>query len=350
MGRIVIADSTNHYDGRDLTRRPIGGTETSVIQLAEALARRGHEVACRTSTPDRVFHNGVTWMPLGTPDAEACDVFLAVQHPELLGLARRARRRALWVVWPPGGFRRRQRALRLWWHRPRPVFVSEFQVRAYPRWLPGPRPLAVIPFGLPDAVRGRPPLLSAPPPRAVFASNPQRDLRWLLELWGRAILPAVPAAELHLYGLRDYAYRYGDPWEETEHRLGQFLPGDLSPAARASLRPHAPAPREELWTAMRRARVMLYGGHRAEAFCLSVAEAQALGVPAVVRPIAVLPERVRDGVTGFVVPDDEAFARRAIALLTDDGLWRAQHEAALRLQQGWSWDQMAARFEAEVFR
>jgi glycosyltransferase involved in cell wall biosynthesis len=234
------------------------------------------------------------------------------------------------------------------WHRPRPVFVSEFQVRVYPSWLPGSRSPLVIPFGLPDAVRGAKARGSPPPRRAIFASNPQRDLRWLLGLWGRAILPAVPGAELHLYGIRDYAYRYGEPWEETETRLGQFVPDQFSAAARASLRPHAPAPRAELWEAMQGARVMLYGGHRVEAFCLAVAEAQALGVPAVVRPIAVLPERVRDGLTGFVAPDDEAFARHAIALLTDDALWRAQHEAALRLQQGWSWDDMAARFEREV--
>jgi glycosyltransferase involved in cell wall biosynthesis len=350
MSRFVIADSTNHYDGRDVARRPLGGTETSVIQLAEALARRGHEVVCRTNTPERVLHHGVVWLPLGTPRAGECDVFVAVQHPELLRAAERARRLTLWVMWPPASLRRRHRAVRLWRHRPRPVFVSEFQARGYPRWLPGRRPLAVIPFGLPEAVRGRPPLLAPPPPSAVFASNPQRDLRWLLDLWARAILPAVPAAELHLFGVRDYAYRYGDPWEETERRLGQFLPDGFSAAARMSLRPHAPAPREELWSAVRRTRVMLYGGHRVEAFCLAVAEAQALGVPAVVRPIAVLPERVRDGVTGFVAPDDETFARRAIALLTDDGLWRAQHEAALRLQQGWSWDEMAARFEAEVLR
>src|SRR6185295_1953673 len=50
MSRIVIADSTNEYDGRDLAGRPLGGTETSVIHLAEALARRGHDVACRTNT------------------------------------------------------------------------------------------------------------------------------------------------------------------------------------------------------------------------------------------------------------------------------------------------------------
>jgi len=111
-----------------------------------------------------------------------------------------------------------------------------------------------------------------------------------------------------------------------------------------SLRPHAPARREALWEAMRASRVMLYGGHRAEAFCLSVAEAQALGVPAVVRPIAVLPERVRDGVTGYVAQGDTDFAQRAVALLTDDALWRSQHDAALALQQGLGWDEVAREF------
>jgi glycosyltransferase involved in cell wall biosynthesis len=61
-----------------------------------------------------------------------------------------------------------------------------------------------------------------------------------------------------------------------------------------------------------------------------------------------MPERVRDGVTGFVAGDEDAFVRSAVALLRDDALWRRQHEAALRLQQGWSWDEMAAAFEAGV--
>ena len=169
MARIVIADTTSHYDGRDLALRPLGGTETSVIQLAEALARRGHDVTGLTNTKDSVVHGGVRWMPLGAGDFVDCDLFVAVQHPELLGLVRRPRRLALWVVWPPGGFRRRHRAARLWWYRPRPVFVSDFQARAYPSWLPGSRPPLVIPFGLPDAVRGRAPL---PAPRRRARSSP----------------------------------------------------------------------------------------------------------------------------------------------------------------------------------
>jgi hypothetical protein len=52
--------------------------------------------------------------------------------------------------------------------------------------------------------------------------------------------------------------------------------------------------------------------------------------------------------TGFVEADAEQFAQRAVDLLTEDALWRRQHEAALALQQGWSWDEMAAAFETQV--
>ncbi len=348
MTRIVIADRTNHYDGRDPAFRPLGGTETSVIYMAEALSRRGHAVTCLTHCDERVVHNGVTWSPLEAGSPGPCDLFLAVQHPDLLDLARRPRRRALWLVWPPHDLRRRPMFVRMWLRRPLPIFVSRYQVGVYGRFLPRPHPLLVLPFGLPEAVRGRPPLDAPPPPRAVFASNPMRDLRWLLGIWEERILPRVPDAELHIYGIRDYAHRYADRWEETPKRLGQFVPEGYSARALKSLKPHPPARPEDLWDAIHSSRVMLFGGHHVEAFCLAVAEAQALGVPAVVRPIAVMPERVRDGVTGFVAADDESFAGRAVELLTDDVLWRSQHAAALSLQQGWSWDDMAAAFEAGV--
>ncbi len=99
---------------------------------------------------------------------------------------------------------------------------------------------------------------------------------------------------------------------------------------------------------MRGSRVMLYLGHKAEAFCLAAAEAQALGVPAVFAPVTVLPERVIDGVTGFVRGDESEFAERAVALMTDDNLWRRQHEAALQYQQGISWSEHAGRLEAAL--
>ena len=64
--------------------------------------------------------------------------------------------------------------------------------------------------------------------------------------------------------------------------------------------------------------------------------------------MAAVSERVIDGVTGFVRADPQEFSDAALSLLNDDALWRRQHEAALKLQQGLTWDEHAARFEAAV--
>ena len=73
-----------------------------------------------------------------------------------------------------------------------------------------------------------------------------------------------------------------------------------------------------------------------------------MGVPCVVASKTVLPERVVDGKTGFVRDDPQEFANAAVNLLTDDVLWRRQHQAALKYQQGLSWEDFATRFENAV--
>jgi glycosyltransferase involved in cell wall biosynthesis len=107
-------------------------------------------------------------------------------------------------------------------------------------------------------------------------------------------------------------------------------------------------PKPELAGKLRAARVMLYRGDANETFCLAVAEAQALGLPAVVMRLGSLPERVEDGVTGTVAGDEDAFVAAALALLTDDPLWQSRHRAAITRRKGLSWDEVAARFEALI--
>jgi glycosyltransferase involved in cell wall biosynthesis len=91
---------------------------------------------------------------------------------------------------------------------------------------------------------------------------------------------------------------------------------------------------------------MLYRGDPGETFCLALAEAQAMGVPAIVQPLGSAPERIIDGTTGRVAENADGFATAAIATLRDDALWRQWHVAALAKQGGSSWDAVAGRFEA----
>ena len=340
MARLVFADSTSAYDGRDLERRPLGGTEASVIRLARELASRGHAVAVHTKIGTEVTDEGVCWRPLSThPDG--ADAFIAIQQPALLDLAPAASRRAIWVLWGANQLRHFRQFWRMWRHRPIPILMSQAQVRDYWPTLPRRGSLALIPLPTPPDVRALAPLSEPPAPRAIFASNPQRNLLPLVEIWASAILPRAPNATLDVYGVHNLGAN-DDAWTAW---AGALLPAGMPDAVKTSVRVHPTAPRPDLLAAMRDARCMLYLSHKCEAFCLSLAEAQALGTPAVIAPVAAAAERVIDGVTGFHRADPVAFADAAVRLLTDDDLWRRQHTAALQRQQGLTCAEYAERFE-----
>lgn len=340
MADIVMTDDGIAFDGLTPERSPLGGAEAAFLTVAEALAARGHRVKVRNRCAAPLMHKGVDWAPLAIGTPERCDLYIANRGHRLIGLVPRAGRRVFWIH-NPGHYLRKFRYVReLWRHRPVIITTGSYHARTVPRWLPsGGR--AVIPYALGEEFRHAVPLDRAPPPRAIFTSNPLRGLDWLLDLWATRIHPVRPAAELHLYcgpGV------YGAAGEKHAAAMQAVL-AHADALAGKGVRRFAPLPRGDLVAALRDARVMLYRGDPNETFCLAVAEAQALGLPAVVQPIGSLRERVQDGVTGFTAPDADSFAGNAVALLSDDALWRRQHEAALRLQRGLSGDDVAQRFE-----
>ena len=341
MGLVVMTDDGIVFDGKTPETAPLGGAEGAFLTVAEALAARGHRVLVRNHCATPLQHKGVDWAPLETDVPDACDLYIANRGLRLIGLAPRARRRLFWIH-NPGSYLRKARYVRaLWRHRPVIVTTGRYHARTVPWWMPsGGR--AIIPYALADDFRHAMPRIDAPPPRAIFTSNALRGLDWLLDLWERRIYPEMPEAELHLYSGPGV---YGAVGDQKAAAMQAVLARADALVAKG-VRRFAPLPRAGLIAALAEARVMLYRGDPGETFCLAVAEAQALGLPAVVQPIGSLPERVADGVTGFVAPDEAQFADRALALLRDDALWRQQHAAALRLQRGLGGDEVAEQFEA----
>src|SRR5262249_22270530 len=160
---IILADKTRHYDGTYLETHLLGGTESSVIQMARELARRKHGVTVYTNCDRPLEHEGVHWKPLSDTPPVSCDLYVAVHQPKLLGFVRKPRRRAIWVVWPVNQLKHYKKIWRSWWYRPVAVLVSLHQVRMYSAFLPHRDPHIVIPHGLPDDVRGLFPAAKHPP-------------------------------------------------------------------------------------------------------------------------------------------------------------------------------------------
>lgn len=344
MARIVLADDGIEFDGRTLETRPLGGAESAVISLMEALAARGHEVQVLNRCARALDWNGVRWRPIkGDPRPETADLYIANRGDRLIPLMPRARRTVFWIHNPARYLLKWRYLWKLWRVKPAIVFIGDYHATTYPGWAPaGGR--VVIPYGIPDAFCEAQPLEDPPPPRAVFTSNPLRSLDWLLRLWADAIQPRVPGAELHVFA---GAATYGGVGEAKAEAMEAVLDQARALADRG-VRLRGPVPKAELIGELRRARAMLYRGDLNETFCLSVGEAQAMGVPTVVENLGAVRERVIDGETGFVAPDAGAFAEAATRLLTDDTLWRAQHRTALEKQRHWRWQDAAAAFETLI--
>jgi len=327
------------FDGRTLDERPLGGAETSFIEMANALAARGHEVLVRNRCAAPIRHRGVDWAPLADGLPEAADLYIANRGDKLIRLVPGARRSIFWIHNPAGYLLKWRYQWKLAARRPVIVFSGASHAGTYPGWaFAGGR--EIVPYGVTEIFRHadeRP----APPPRAVFTSNPMRSLDWLLDVWAESIRPAVPNAELHVFA---GTATYGTAGQAKAGKMGPVLERAAAMTGQGVVL-RGPVPKAQLVGELAAARALLYRGDIGETFCSAVAEAQAMGVPGVVEDIACMSERFRDGETGFVVKGATAFAEAGIRLLTDDALWCRCHTACLAHQRAWGWDQAAAEFE-----
>lgn len=340
MARIVLADDGIPFDGESVRKGPLGGVESAVCFLAEALATRGHEVMVRNMCREARQIDGVDWAPLAGGLPETADLYIANRGDKLIPKMTGARRTLFWVHNPAHYLMKWRYLSKLWRHKPAIVFIGDYHKTTYPAWAPGEQRV-VIPYGIPPEMCQTSARTTPPKPIAVFTSNPLRSLDWLLACWRDRIQPHAPGAELHLYS---GAATYGAVGDAKSAEMEQVL--DLARnLSKHGVVLHDPVAKPELVDIFRNARVMLYKGDPNETFCAAVAEAQAAGVPAVVQNLGSVVERVRDQSTGYVTDDDAGFAAAAVRILTDDDLWQRQHQAALEQQRQWTWAEAAAAFE-----
>ncbi len=340
MARIVLADDGIVFDGDTPKERPLGGVESSIVNLTRTLAARGHEVMVRNMCREARIIDGVDWAPLAHGLPETADLYIANRGDKLIARMPGAKRTVFWIHNPARYLLKWRYLSKLWRHKPVIVFIGDYHATTYPAWAPGGQRV-VIPYGIASEFVGLPARAAPAIPRAIFTSNPLRSLDWLLDLWAQAIRPQVPQAELHLFA---GAATYGSVGDAKAAEMAAIL-AKARRLADQGIVVRDPVAKPLLIGEFQQARVMLYKGDLNETFCLAVGEAQAAGVPAVVGRFGSVVERVIDGETGTIADNDVMFADAAVRLLTDDTWWTRCHTAALARQGRWGWDQAAQAFE-----
>jgi glycosyltransferase involved in cell wall biosynthesis len=308
--------------------RAFSGIESATIELAEALAKRGHDVHVFNNVPEYRHEFGVSWWPFSEAMARSKgDIGIAVANPNFFrGLAYRTP--ILWAHNPmrPWTQIRRGSLIPLLKTRPSFVMLGTYHESCVPRWLPSAG-RTIIHHGVKDEFFRPLPASHPPPPRALYTSAPYRGLDWVLELWG-AIKRRVPDATLDLFSPKLH---------QAEANAARIKERDVTVRGSVS--------RAEIVRELAAARVQIIPGHADETYCLAAAEAIASGVPVITRGIGALAERVQNGKTGFVAPTPSEFIERTIALLTDDSLWMSMHRSCLAGPGLMRWEGRAQEWE-----
>ena len=339
MASIIIADDGIVFDGLSAQRGPLGGVESSVIALSEALAAKGHKVTVYNMCKVPLLHNGVRWRPLSENLPEKADLYIANRGDKLLNYIPNAKKVIFWIHNPAKYLLKWRYISKLWKRRPTIVFIGDAHASTFPTWVPNGG-LKVIPYGLADVFyEGK--RINPPPPRAIFTSNPLRGLDWLLDRWVFEISPDVKSAELHIYS---GSMTYGKVGHEKSKEMNIVL-DRAKRLTQHGVIVREPISKKDLADEFSNTRCMLYRGDLNETFCLAIGEAQAMGVPCVVTDLGSMRERVIDGKTGFIVKNEKCFSESAKRLLMDDNLWSSQHSAALQTQGNWRWRDAAQCFE-----
>lgn len=349
---IVMFDDSVPFDGFTAATKPLGGAEKAFAALAGAMAKAGHTVTVVNRCKHALMAEGARWRPWDSSRPQEADVLIALRNPELLGGVRRVDTRVLWVPGDPKYLGNAHNADLLASYAPRLLFLTERQAEAYGGRLsavvasPGtnkpflPENKSTDPY--PDANHPAIPLdegekteepEAPPPPHAIVTTHPLHGLSNVLELWRDKIHPAKADAKLTVYSS---VLAKGIEGEDVPDPIKPILEL-VKVCAASNVEVSAPKGDRIMAEAYRKSRVHLYPGHEKDFACWTLRDSQATGLPAVARGLGGVEDVVDNGQTGFIVPDDDAFANVTLRLLTDDGVYESFQTAASAVQRRKTW-------------
>jgi glycosyltransferase involved in cell wall biosynthesis len=331
--RIVFVNKTrsNKFRAFDYSSlEGMRGGERTVIYLAQALGRRGHDVviACE-GVEETVRSRGFVIAAPNVALAREYDVVVSNNYAKAFD-GFRAPTKVVWTHNP--GFSwahvRADYAAKAR-HLPHLVHLSRYTERR--SWLLPRSGQRIIRHGMPeellDARRER---AGAPPPVAVFASYAGRNLDQAVLAWRDVVHPNAPDARLLVATeVRDKDLG-GVPSSELK-ALNIEIVGSL--------------PWTRLMELLRTTRVFVAPGHRQETFNLLSIEAAACGVPTATMGIGALRERVLHDETGWIGSSRSDMGAAMARMLTDDAVWNRYHKACLRHPDLVSWEDRAQEWE-----
>ena len=342
---VTLVDDSIPFNGSTPTHQPLGGAEKAFASLPPALARRGHVVRAFSRTPYSMGIDNVSWVNWDGRRPPITEALIAYRKPSLLEFTRAIGQRILWVAGHAAYLNTAAAADILTRTEARLVVSGDAQRKTY-KGDGKIRALTIQPAVRDDYRNAGPMEAKGKPPVAIATSHPKHGVDWLINLWVSMIRPRVPEAELHVYSASLRKVETANKPVPDELKTVYEL---IKSAASSGVALKGPGGDVDMVRYYRGARVHLYPSYEHDLMCTTLLETQAVGVPAVCRPLGAVEERIEAGNSGFLGMTDEEFAEHAIRMMTDDAAFDHASAEARSNGRTRSWENVASEFES-VFR
>ena len=150
-------------------------------------------------------------------------------------------------------------------------------------------------------------------PKALVTTHPLMGLDWIIDIWNKYIHTKLPWAELHIYSYSLHKALLGETLPEVYDDIIEKVKQSLTYNIKINL----PKIDKDMIEEIKDIRVHLYPSHKFEVSAFSLSETQALGMPAIVRPLGAATEKIYNGKTGFIAENEKLFSEYVIKLLSD---------------------------------
>lgn len=350
-GTIVFLNHGLDFDGGTLKEKPIGGTETAMINMARELAKSGWDIKVFNNCTRPGYYDGVEYIQVSRFENYRRDndieIFISVRYIEPFLKYIPARLRILWTGDAPDQpFLNLLKDKEIRENIDLIITVSKWQADGLMNNFNVSREKLFITTNGINPEYFTSPAITRHPERIIYSSTPFRGLDVLLKVFPR-IKTIVPEAELYVYsGMSVYQMsketedkRYGELYKSAD-QPGVFLKGNVT--------------QPELAQAMLSATIMAYPNTFQETSCISAIEAMAAGLPVVTSKAGALPETLRDAgifIEGNPVTTDyqDSFVKEVVTILRDRSRWKIiSVEGRKRAMDTYTWAYVAKCWDEEL--
>ena len=299
--KIYFLENSFDYNGNDLNSDIIGGSEKTLINISNELAKDDNFVIkVFNNTSNKTVINNVSWLNINEINqSEYVNYVIAMSDANLLNKIF-CKNNFLWShsVQSIEKFIRKKQLIPFLKHKPVMILEGDYHYksRSFFTSFFGKEILKIAPDE--DFINTKVNLNILPPANAIFTTKSDRNLDFLLDAWHQIKKNSIQS-KLFI----------NPPYKLTDMNIQDDVilrkKGD----------------KNLLIDDLINSRVFLTPGHKTEVFCLAAEEARELCIPIVTMGFGSLYERVEHGLTGFVAKNKKEFIEFTNLILNDNNTY-----------------------------